>query len=246
MPLPLALRYASTVASTLRELHFDGRPHGWVNPAAVVLTDDRAELKAGHASRQATLQGDIAAFGALLFELVNGRKTGPDLPLPVVPRTVPRTGIDGLKMAANRLASRCLSPDAPDMQKVVTEVRLLKVLSRHLLAQEHAVVLRVPPPEPPPPEIEAATEEARSAMPQAEDEGPKERVNDHVAPDGSICPRCGSAYVYASKPRSRFEGFLRTIGSPVCRCHRCYHRFYMVLGIEFAKTPPAENAQTRD
>jgi hypothetical protein len=228
----------------LRELHYDGRPHGWVNAAAIVLTPGGAVLKGGNPSRQATLGGDIAAFGALFYEMINGRKTGPDVPLPVVLRTVPRTGPDGLKMAANRLASRCLAEDSVNMQKVVTEVRLLKVLSRQLQVREPQAPWQPHTVESP--AVEPADEEAPPMDRDYEEErAAGERVTEDADPSGDLCPRCGSANVFTSKARSMFEGLLRAIGSPVCRCHRCYHRYFVFLGMHIAKSHSIDTVRTK-
>ena len=232
LPLPLALSYATDIAAALRALHYDGHPHGWVNAAAVVLTPEGAVLKGGHASRQASLRSDIAAFGALLYEMIHAKKTGPDLPLPVVPCTVPRTGREGLKLAASRLASRCLSDDSLDMQKVATEVRLLKVLSRQLSISESGT------PDPPQPAGPPGATVAPGLAPAA---GTRDALPDRAGDpplDDARCPRCGCPHVYISKPRTGVESFLGMIGSPVQRCHRCLHRYLTILGIHFTKVGP--------
>jgi hypothetical protein len=211
-----------------------------VNAAAVALGSGHAVLKGSSRSRQARLHGDIEAFGALLYEMINGRKSGPDLPLPVVPCTVPRTGFDGLKMAANRLASRCLSDDSLDMQKVATEVRLLKILARGLPA--HALEARPQPLELPASEPAAEAHSAAAEPAEIQARGTPEDSPLDAASSNCHCPRCGSAYVRVSKPRTGVESFLHRIGSPVRRCRRCYHRYFIVLGIHFSRSAPAETS----
>src|SRR5579883_966661 len=87
LPLPLALSYATDVAAALRQLHQQGRAHGWVNTAAVSLASGRAVLSAGNGLRHASPQSDVVGFGAMLLELLTGRKTGTEVPLPVLPAT---------------------------------------------------------------------------------------------------------------------------------------------------------------
>lgn len=55
---------------------------------------------------------------------------------------------------------------------------------------------------------------------------------------GHRCPSCFSFYVYESRPRSGFERLLCSMGSPIRRCHQCYHRYFVFLGLSFAKKLP--------
>jgi len=55
---------------------------------------------------------------------------------------------------------------------------------------------------------------------------------------GGNCPRCDSASVYRSKARSRFEEQLGRWKMPLCRCHRCYHRYFVVAGLKIPKEMP--------
>jgi len=236
--LPVALSYATDVATALREIHYDGHAHGWVNTAAIAVHAGRAVLKGG-ASRQVSPRIDILGFGNLLYEMINGRKTGPDVPLPVVPRTVARTGLDGIKMAANHLASRCISDDSIENQKVATEIRLLKVLAQQLPnPRQQASAATVPLPAVQ--NKQAIDEEPVPSVSKGGESLPGESASDAVS-----CPRCGSAYVYVSKPRTGFERWLGRTGSPVQRCHRCYHRYYLLFGVHFRKAAPVENIKTR-
>ena len=56
--------------------------------------------------------------------------------------------------------------------------------------------------------------------------------------EGGNCPRCDSASVYLSKARSRFEEQLGRWKIPLCRCHRCYHRYFFFLGLKIPKEMP--------
>ena len=55
---------------------------------------------------------------------------------------------------------------------------------------------------------------------------------------GGNCPRCDSASVYLSKARSRFEEQLGRWKIPLCRCHRCYHRYFCFAGLKIPKEMP--------
>jgi hypothetical protein len=142
LPLVFALRCATGVAAALRDMHLEGRAHGAVTPASILLRPSGAVLSpAGYRSDPAEPCADVAAFGAVLYEMLTGCQppAGAGVPSgaplgPATPRLpTPRTGPAALRSAAIRLAIRCLaaSPDAmPAMQQVVTEVRLLCVMAR--------------------------------------------------------------------------------------------------------------------
>jgi hypothetical protein len=54
------------------------------------------------------------------------------------------------------------------------------------------------------------------------------------------CPKCGGPYVYESRPRTCIEKALAKFGMPVCRCHRCFHRYVVVLGSVIEKDAPLQ------
>ena len=58
-------------------------------------------------------------------------------------------------------------------------------------------------------------------------------------PAGGTCPACASAEVYVSRARSRFEKMLERWRVPICRCHRCYHRYVVFAGLKIGKDMPA-------
>ena len=243
LALPVALQYAADIAASLRELHRDGRAHGCVNAATVALISDRAVLQAGNPPREGTPSSDIAGFGAILYEMINGRKPAPGLPLLLVERTFSRAGLDGLKMAANQLASKCLSdllPDTqPDIRKVAPEIRMLKLLARQL-----AVTPRKP-------RAQSQASQSLSSEPVAEAppavaeeiEVSSRRPSDRSVSTRRRCPRCGTPSVHVSKTRTLVESLFNFAGSPVRRCHRCCHRYISFLGIDFAKSAPGENSR---
>jgi hypothetical protein len=134
LPLATALSYAASVAAALRERHGAlcaqtkaGPDRVQVGRLGVVL------LPPEHSSQRAEQDSDIMAFGALLYELTAGSRPPRDLSQVVVPRIATREGLDGVRVAAMRLALQCLGAtgDLPDsMQQVFTEVRLYSLMAR--------------------------------------------------------------------------------------------------------------------
>jgi hypothetical protein len=70
---------------------------------------------------------------------------------------------------------------------------------------------------------------------------PRPKKPPEPAPKGSgPCPRCDAVVVYVSRPRSAFENLMARCSIPICRCHRCYHRWIVVARVRIGKSmPPA-------
>jgi len=56
---------------------------------------------------------------------------------------------------------------------------------------------------------------------------------------GGRCPKCDSPEIYVSRARSSFEQMLDRWGVPLCRCHRCYHRYMVFARLRISKDMPA-------
>ena len=69
-------------------------------------------------------------------------------------------------------------------------------------------------------------------------EAPK--VGPKISEEGAPCPKCDGAPVYVSRPRTKFERMLRRWKIPICRCHRCYHRYILVAGMRIQKSMPKD------
>ena len=67
---------------------------------------------------------------------------------------------------------------------------------------------------------------------------PKAKPKTELEPAGGTCPECASSEVYVSRARSRFERMLERWGVPICRCHRCYHRYVVFGSFKIAKDMP--------
>ncbi len=59
-----------------------------------------------------------------------------------------------------------------------------------------------------------------------------------IAPGAPPCPKCDGAPVYVSRPRTAFERRLVSWRIPICRCHRCYHRYIVICGTRIHKSLP--------
>ena len=152
LPLETALRHATEIAAALREMHQDGRAHGSVEPSNVFLKASGAILLTPERRGYPDPLDDLAGFGIILYAMLTGRAPkGEEFRL--VPAKPPAVkGPAAVRAAATRLAERCLTAEreiAPDMQKILTEVRLLHVMSKQFTPD--APTLHAVPPPPPAP-----------------------------------------------------------------------------------------------
>jgi hypothetical protein len=139
-----ALRYATNLAEALRQIHDTGRTYGTLAPSSIILTSGGLELAApgGPAAitpytapeilrgRPADQRSDIFAFGAIVYEMITGRRAfaGDNADALAVALTIsvpPPTG----EAAIDHLIGNCIAKDpavrCPRMQKVILELKIL-------------------------------------------------------------------------------------------------------------------------
>jgi eukaryotic-like serine/threonine-protein kinase len=145
IPVADALRYAMILADALRKIHDDGRAHGAVSPDTIGLTASGLELLQAPAldsaasymspevleGRPADSRSDIFSFGAVIYEMLSGRKAfeGTDR------RAMASSGSPAL----DRLVGGCVAKEPAAriqrIQKVMLELKLLAVSASRSAAQ---------------------------------------------------------------------------------------------------------------
>ena len=150
IPVPQALHYAMSLAEALRKLHDAGKAHGALSPAGMVLTATGVDLipslgptvavtpytapEVAQGS-PADARSDIFSFGALVFEMLTGRRAfdgenQTELTIALCNSAPPSSG----SPAVDRLVANCVakSPAArwQRMQKILMELKLLTVAAR--------------------------------------------------------------------------------------------------------------------
>ena len=255
MKLAAALECATQVGTALREIHEQGRAHGKVGAAGVSIRPGGAELiPSRNTWEQGNPRRDVREFGGLLFHMLTG--------VPLKPGELPdafrgpaaRVDPAGVRTAVLQVAGNCFreGEGQPSMQQVLTELRLFAVLV-NMKGKGEAATPAGPPflvsPVVRPLDAHAGAGESglspvvrldRASFGSAA-EGPQA----DVAPRGGPCPKCECVTVYVSRPRSRFESLLVRLGLPLCRCHRCYHRYFVFSRFKMGKEMPvgAEGAK---
>lgn len=150
MPLEAALRHATEIATALREMHLDGRAHGAVEPQNIFLKSGEAILVTPERRGYPDPLDDLTGFGVVLYAMLTGRAPATE-ELRLVPGKPPVVkGQAAVRSAATRLAERCLTAErdtAPEMQKILTEVRLLHLMSKQF-QPDTPTLFAVPPPAP--------------------------------------------------------------------------------------------------
>jgi hypothetical protein len=259
LPLGYALRCAADIAGSLRDLHEEGRLHGSVNAQSVVVTKTGVQLLPANGNAGHTVAGaDVSAFGALLYEMVTGAKPSPRT-TPPLPAVTSRNNPEGLRIAATRLASKCLrstSNSFTEMQKVLTEVRLLGLQSRIQptpaaaepgmapAATARRAAAPIAPPQPGySPQTQGPASPLYTPIPAESFMAVKDADTVDPAPSYVMCPACGVPYVYPSRSKTWFEALLGAWRIPTLRCHRCLHRYVVIFGrFKFAKGSPTNRA----
>ena len=229
LTLAFALQSAADVAIALRQLHAQGKTHGKVSAETVLLRESSAHLAPGPGEESE--RHDVKSFGIVLLQLLRGLDS---------PSEHSAMSVDQLAASATELAQRCVAGDeATDMRKVVVELRVLALLARQRMAQPVPSEAE-PAPEPPAQPAAAIQPIAVAASaPAIVPEFNLEPVRD-LPPSEESCPKCGSRYVYASKPRTWRESLGTSFGMSLRRCHRCYHRYLKLFGRKDARNTTGE------
>jgi hypothetical protein len=262
LALDLCLRYATDIALALREMHQEGRSHGSVDPAHVLIRQSGLTLLAFERRGYPDPLGDLSGFGAVLFAMLMGRPPSSEEMRLVPAKPASLNGAASVRAEAVRLAERCLTADretAPDLQKILTEVRLLHVRAKQLGAEQLGIHIAPPPPVtfPPPQRLEVYAGKAAPVIyppavsPQTADAAtppdpakPGEHSTQTRRAKGShsrpvlqdvMCPKCKGYHVRLSRPRTRFERLLNLLGIGVHRCHRCFYRYVPFFGRKFVR-----------
>jgi serine/threonine protein kinase len=150
LPTDEALRYATSLAELLRQMHRDGTVCGRLDPKDIVWDSDSVKLVQTYTSgtgaylapeqfrgEAADARSDIFAFGAIVYELLAGRRAFPaeepeELKQQILEFTPAR--LSGVPEGIATLVSSCLEKDRDfrlqRMNSIVIELKLANTTAR--------------------------------------------------------------------------------------------------------------------
>ncbi len=153
-PLPLAeaLRYAIATAEALREVHARGRVYSLLQPAGVSIRNNQLQLVPVVISaitpytspeqlmgRDLDLRSDIFSLGAILYEMLSGRKAFPAPSRPALRFAILDAEPEPLKNvppAIAQLVMRCLEKK-PERRVQRMEILLAQLKLHEIITASH-------------------------------------------------------------------------------------------------------------
>jgi serine/threonine protein kinase len=252
LPVAEGLRYAISVAEALRESHERGHVYGFLQPGGITIIEGRVRLvRCGPpapspyfspeqiAGKDLDLRSDIFSLGAVMYEMLTGRKAFGATSEATLCGEIPDreyAPLESLPPALAHLIESCLE------KKPERRIQRMEILLAELKLQ--AILSGGTCPSRPVPAIEREESKQGPIMPGQGMEPAEPTPSAAVSPPALvpprtktevICPMCGSRDVHFSRSNGLLESALLRLGARIHRCHRCYHRFLQVAGFYFRK-----------
>ena len=234
----------------MREMHQEGRSHGSVDPAHVMLRPGGAILLPFDPRGYPDPLADLVGFGVVLYAMLTGKQPSGDELRLVPAKPAHLKGASALRAAATRLAERCPTAGTRDRARPAKDPDRGPPAQRDGEAvgrRTAAIRIPAPPPPvtfpppqplavyagkaapiinpptagpPPPPVVDSVVEPLDPARRPLAPNETRQRIALPTGPAGHPLPKCKEFHVRLSRPRTRFERFLNLLGMGVHRCHR--------------------------
>lgn len=212
LPLPTAVAYARGIAAEAAVFHREGRAHGALAPAWIMVGPAGPALpQPSGTSRLATPASDLHDFGLLLHQMLTGHGVGEPHP-PALGDDILTPSPETVRAAALRLAERCRrAPGQGDLRRVSTELRLFEIMMNSFGSGGP----------------DGLAPDDGSGEDAGGHEGSERTERAHVR----MCPSCGSFEIYAAQRLTVLEKVLSLVDLKTYRCYGCFRRFINVLGL---------------